>query len=128
MVSFTADLLKPSVGSDRLFIKKLNTLFSQILVNYFYSTYSQNKIISFEYASTPVAFKTWCGHQYRVGIIYPPPLVEIGLRWLPKHGVDTSPCPYAHRRAWTMLILPTNKTLTCKSFLHDLLFQLRDKD
>ena len=46
----------------------------------------------------PVAFKTWCGNQYRVGIICPP-LVEIGLRWLPKLGVDTSPRPHAHRRA-----------------------------
>ena len=25
----------------------------------------------------------------------PPPLVEIGLRWLPKLGVDTSPRPHA---------------------------------
>ena len=30
-------------------------------------------------AGAPVAFKTWCGHYYRVGIICPP-LVEIGLR------------------------------------------------
>ena len=43
------------------------------------------------------AFKTWCGHQYRVGIICPP-LVEIGLRWLPKLGVDTSPRPHVHMR------------------------------
>ena len=39
----------------------------------------------------PVAFKTWCGHQYMVGI---------GLRGLPKLGVDTSPRPHAHRCAW----------------------------
>ena len=24
-------------------------------------------------AGVPVAFKIWCGHQYRVGIIAPPP-------------------------------------------------------
>ena len=51
------------------------------------------------------AFKTWCGHQYGVGIICPPPLVEIGLMWLPKLGVDLSPRPHAHRRACTNLIL-----------------------
>ena len=28
-----------------------------------------------------------------------PPPVEIGLMWLPKLGVDTSPRPHAHRRA-----------------------------
>ena len=28
----------------------------------------------------------------------PPLLVEIGLRWLPKLGADTSPRPQAHRR------------------------------
>ena len=45
------------------------------------------------YSGAPVAFKTWCGHQYRMGIIFPPPLVEIGLRWLPKLGVYLSTCP-----------------------------------
>ena len=30
----------------------------------------------------PLAFNTWCGHQYRVGIICP--LVEIGLTVWPK--------------------------------------------
>ena len=44
------------------------------------------------YAGVPVAFKTLCGHNL-------PPLVEIGLRWLPKLGVDASPRPHAHRRA-----------------------------
>ena len=29
-------------------------------------------------SGAPVAFKTWCGHQCRVGIICPP-LVDIGL-------------------------------------------------
>ena len=52
------------------------------------------------YNIQPVAFKTWWGHQYIVGIICPPP-VGIGLRWLPKPLVDTSPRPHAHRRAWT---------------------------
>ena len=33
----------------------------------------------------------YCGHNL-------PHLVDIGLRWLPKLGVDQSPCPYAHRR------------------------------
>ena len=37
---------------------------------------------------TPV----WGGHNL-------PPMVEIGLRWLPKLGVDMSPRPHAHRRA-----------------------------
>ena len=49
-------------------------------------------------AGAPVAFKTWWGHQYMVGIICPP-AVEIGFRWLPKLGVDTSPRPHAHRHA-----------------------------
>ena len=49
----------------------------------------------------PVAFKIWFGHQHRVGIICPP-LVEIGLGWLPKLGVDTSPRPHAHRRVCIM--------------------------
>ena len=34
-----------------------------------------------------------------------PPLVEIGLRQMPKLGVDVSPRPHAHRLAWV------NKTL-----------------
>ena len=34
-----------------------------------------------------------------------PSLVEIGLRWLPKLGVDTSPRPHAHRRALRRHIL-----------------------
>ena len=55
----------------------------------------------------PVALKTWCGHQSRVDRICPP-LVEIGLRWLPKIGVDTSPRPHAHRRAWFSTYLSTN--------------------
>ena len=45
-----------------------------------------------------------CGFQNLVGTwVYGghnlPPLVGIGLRWLPKLGVDTSPRPHAHRRA-----------------------------
>ena len=54
------------------------------------------------YTCAPVAFKTWCGHQYRMGIICPP-LVEIGLGWLSKLDVDMSPRPHAHRRAWTII-------------------------
>ena len=54
---------------------------------------------------TPVAFKTWCGHQYRVGIICLLWLRYIGLRWLPKLGVDTSSRPHAHRRACKSLTL-----------------------
>ena len=46
-----------------------------------------------------MAFKSWWGHLYMVGIIYP--LVKIGLRWQPKLGGDQSPCPQAHRRAWS---------------------------
>ena len=51
-----------------------------------------------------MAFKTdlvWIPDQYRVGIIPLP--VEIGLRWLQKLGVDMSPRPHAHRRAWARL-------------------------
>ena len=61
-------------------------------------------LFSFHQTGAPVAFKTWCGHQYRVGIICPPPcaLVEIGLRWLPKLGEDKSPCPHTHRCACIM--------------------------
>ena len=57
---------------------------------------AQKCALVFDVSGAPVAFKTWCGHQYWVGIICPPPLVEIGLRWLPKLGVDKS---HAHRRA-----------------------------
>ena len=46
-------------------------------------------------AGAPVAFKTWWGHQYMVGIICLHPLVGIGLRLLPKLGVDTSQRPGA---------------------------------
>ena len=60
----------------------------------FYGTYVSTYVEC--HAGAPVAFKTWCGHQYREGIIC---LVEIGLRWLPKLGVDTSPRPHVHRRA-----------------------------
>ena len=55
----------------------------------------------------PVAFKTWCGHQYRVGIISPPPPVEIGLEWLRKLGVDTSPCPHTYRGNWYLKAFET---------------------
>ena len=51
----------------------------------------------------PMAFKTWCGHKY-IGWAWSAPLVEIGLRWLPKLGVDMSPRPHAHRRACLSLI------------------------
>ena len=40
------------------------------------------------HSGAPMAFKTWLGHEYMVGIICPP-LVGIGLRWLPKLGVDS---------------------------------------
>ena len=53
-----------------------------------------------------VLFRRACGFPNLVGTsVYgghnlpPPPLVGIGLRWLPELGVDTSPRPYAHRRA-----------------------------
>ena len=36
--------------------------------------------------------KTWWGQQYRVAIICFP-LVEIGLRWMPKLGRVQTPCP-----------------------------------
>ena len=45
-----------------------------------------------------IFMKTWCGHQYRVWHNLPP-LAEIGIRWLSKLGVDTSPRPHAHRCA-----------------------------
>ena len=44
----------------------------------------------------PVAFKTWWGQQYMVGIICPP-TVGIGLRWQPKLGVAEYPYHYVHR-------------------------------
>ena len=50
----------------------------------------------------PVAFKTWWGHQYMVGIICPHPSPgwnRVLKSWRPKLGVDTSPRPHAHRRA-----------------------------
>ena len=46
-----------------------------------------NIIEMYEVPGAPVAFKTWWGHQYRVDIICPS-LVGIGLRWLPKLGVE----------------------------------------
>ena len=48
-----------------------------------------------ELTGVPVALTTIDG-DISIGA----PLVEIGLRWLPKLGMDTSPCPHAHRRAW----------------------------
>ena len=62
-----------------------------------------NKLFSnMAYTGTPVAFKTWWGQQYMVGIICLPP-IGIGLRWQQKLGVDTSPRPHAYRRACTYL-------------------------
>ena len=37
-----------------------------------------------------------------------PPLVDIGLRWLPKLGVDMSPRPHIHRRACDMTLVKTS--------------------
>ena len=48
-------------------------------------------------AGVPVDFKTWWGHQYMMGIISPPPLVGIGIKWLQKIGRDQFPCSHAHR-------------------------------
>ena len=51
------------------------------------------------------AFRRAYGFQNLVGTsVYggnnlPSPLVGIGLRWLPKLGVDTSPRPHVHKRA-----------------------------
>ena len=53
---------------------------------------------SFALAGAPVAFKTWCGRTYRVGIICPP-----GRDRVPQLVVDTSPYPHANGRACTCL-------------------------
>ena len=47
----------------------------------------------------PVAFKTWCGHQYRVGIICPPRLrqVKVAAKTWCGH-VPTSTCLQARLR------------------------------
>ena len=45
------------------------------------------------YSGTLVAFKTWWGQHWDGIICRRMPLVEIGLRWLPKIGGDQSPCP-----------------------------------
>ena len=37
-----------------------------------------------------------------------PPLVEIGLGWRPKLGMDMSPRPHAHRRACTVFVSGAN--------------------
>ena len=71
--------------------------FEDQIVFFKYSYMNPNASIN-AVSGAPVVFKSWCGHQYRVGIISPPP-VEIGLGWLPKLGVDMSPRPHAHRRA-----------------------------
>ena len=41
--------------------------------------------------------------------------LEIGLRWLPKLGVDMSPHPHAHRRACTVKAVYTkiSKNFVC---------------
>ena len=45
-------------------------------------------------------------------------MVEIGLRWLPKLGVDTSPCPHAHRRAWYYIKRKKVSWIWSKYLLH----------
>ena len=72
-------------------------IYSRIIICEIWSHQNVCKSLVEINSGAPVAFKTWCGHQYRVGIICPP-LVEIGLRWLPKLGVDTSPRPHVHMR------------------------------
>ena len=62
------------------------------------------------------AFRRAYGFQNLVGTsVYGghdmPPLVGIGLRWLPKLGVDTSPRPHAHRRALSTY-LPKNNLVS----------------
>ena len=52
-------------------------------------------------AGAPVAFKSWCGRQYRVGIICPPPSwdrVKVAAKTWCVH-VPTSTCPQA-RLQW----------------------------
>ena len=48
------------------------------------------------YSGAPVAFKTWCGHQFREGIIYPPggDRVKVAAKTWCGH-VPTSTCPQA---------------------------------
>ena len=52
----------------------------------------------------PVAFKTWCGHDYRVGIICPPPpgwdRVRVAAKTWCGH-VPTSTCPQARLTTYT---------------------------
>ena len=62
-------------------------------------------------SGAPVAFKTWCGHQY-IRWAQSAPLVEVGLKWLPKLGVNTSPRPHAHRRTWMLLLWIWGKQVT----------------
>ena len=49
------------------------------------------------WAGVPMAFKTWCGHQYRVGIICPSgwDRVKVPAKTWCGH-VPTSTCPQAH--------------------------------
>ena len=48
------------------------------------------------------------GVDTSIGWAYSAPLVEIGLGWLLKLGVDKSPCPHAHRRACVGILLAKN--------------------
>ena len=75
-------------------------------------------------SGAPVAFKTWWGHQYRVGKICPPP-VGIGLRWLPKHGVDMSPRPHAHRRACLKIHEKITKIKVQKKYMNKISTNVR---
>ena len=61
----------------------------------------------FTFSGAPVAFKTWCGHPYRVGIICPPgwDRVKVAAKTWCGH-VPTSTCPQARLcKFWAIYLI-----------------------
>ena len=76
-------------------------------------------------AGAPVAFKTWCRHQYGVGIICPPgwDRVRVATKTWCGH-VPSSTCPQARLHSFTILQSDKISSKLCTTNRNSLNFEL----
>ena len=73
----------------------------RILQSYYDQLATRAELVA---AAFLIYWRTWWGHHYSMGIICPSWLRYVRLRWLPKVGVDKSPCPPTASCGWAQSV------------------------
>ena len=76
----------------------------RILQSYYDQLATRAELVA---AAFLIYWRTWWGHHYSMGIICPSWLRYVRLRWLPKVGVDKSPCSRVCLVTYTLVIHTT---------------------